>query len=172
MLSITKADGKLLLTDSFLIGFLAISLWLPSLASLSSQTKPMTLEAFALPFWVCVTPGMNWRCLSATPGSVAKGRPQMPSQRAAAPSVSSPQEKGLCHPHFSFSPHNRAKANNNLSASLYNQKNLWLSTQPERKPFVAAWKEVSACTWHCFSTGGDGCAPSHLHFSISSHDQG
>lgn len=123
-------------------------------------------------FLSCVTPGMNWRCLSATPGSVAKGRPQMPSQRAASPSVSSLQEKGLCHRHFSFSPHIRAKANNNLSTLLYNQKNLWLSIQPERKPFVAAWKELSAFTWHCFSAGGDGCAPSHLHFSISSHDQG
>lgn len=58
ILSITRADGKLLLTDSFLIGFLAISLWLPSLASLSSQTKPMTLEAFALPFWA-VSP-LEW----------------------------------------------------------------------------------------------------------------
>ena len=50
VLCITKADGKLLLTDSFLLGSLAISLWLPSLALLSSQRKPMTLEVLALPF--------------------------------------------------------------------------------------------------------------------------
>lgn len=50
ILSITKANGKWLLTDSFLLDFLAISLWLPLLALLFSQRKPMTLEAFLLPF--------------------------------------------------------------------------------------------------------------------------
>lgn len=48
-LSISKARGKLLSTDSFLLGFLAINLWLPSLALLFSQRKPMTLEPLLLP---------------------------------------------------------------------------------------------------------------------------
>lgn len=84
------------------LGPLAISLWLPSLAFFSpSQKKPLTLEALAQPFLA-----LWWdEGVSSDPmGAVTKQKPQMPSQLAAHPPLSSQRGEGLANRAFSSSP--------------------------------------------------------------------
>lgn len=103
VLRITKANGKLLLTDSFLLGFLAISLWLPSLAPFLSE-KARDLGGFCASLLNLCRPYNGMKVSSCYP-RIYRQTETTDALSVCSPSfsVSSQQERGLCNPHF-FSP--------------------------------------------------------------------
>lgn len=117
VLCITKANGKLLLTDSFLLGFLAISLWFPSLAPFLSE-KARDLGGFCASFLNLHCPYNGMKVSSCYPGIYQQAETtDALAACSLAFSVSSQWERGLCNPHsLFFLSHIRAKANNNLNS--------------------------------------------------------